>query len=77
MIRELRVVGNIVPIGTHENSNYQHKGLGKSLVQEAERITREEFNESKILVISGVGVREYFRKLGYERDSYYMGKKIA
>ena len=40
-------------------------------------IIREEFNESKILVISGVGVREYFRKLGYERDSYYMGKKIA
>ncbi len=77
MIRELRVVGNIVPIGTHENSNYQHKGLGKSLVQEAERITREEFNESKILVISGVGVREYFMKLGYERYSYYMGKKIA
>ena len=76
MIRELRVVGNIVPIGSHEEINYQHKGIGKKLVLEAERITREEFHEPEILVISGVGVREYFRKLGYGRNSYYMGKKL-
>ncbi len=77
MIRELRVVGNVVPIGIHEKNNYQHKGIGKALVAEAERITREEFGENKNLVISGVGVREYFRKIGYNRESYYMGKNLS
>ena len=45
-------------------------------LEEAERIAKEEFGKKKILVTSGIGVREYYRKLGYERVGAYMGKVI-
>ncbi len=76
MVREIKVVGRVVPIGVHQSSNYQHHGYGKLLMNEAERITREEFGEKRIMVISGVGVREYFKKIGYERMGTYMGKNL-
>ncbi len=77
MIREIKVVGRVVPIGTKNEENYQHHGYGKLLMAEAERITKEEFAEKRCLVISGVGVREYFKKMGYERVGPYMGKVIG
>ena len=53
----------------------QHRGLGKRLVNHAETIGSES-NYNTILIISGVGVRDYYRKLGYElNQSYYMEKK--
>jgi len=73
-IRELHVYGQIANID--KKGNIQHKGYGKSLVQEAEKIASEEFDKNKILVISGIGVKEYYKKLGYEKDSYYMSKKL-
>jgi elongator complex protein 3 len=76
MIREIKTVGRVVPIGQHDQELYQHKGLGKSMLKEAERITTEEFGYDRILVISGIGVREYFRKLGYIRFGTYMGRYI-
>lgn len=45
-------------------------------MEEAERIAREEHNSSKLAVISGVGTRNYYRKLGYELDGPYMSKKL-
>ena len=44
-------------------------------MMEAEKISKEN-NFKKIAVISGVGVREYYRKLGYELDGEYMIKDI-
>ncbi|RLG49204.1 MAG: tRNA uridine(34) 5-carboxymethylaminomethyl modification radical SAM/GNAT enzyme Elp3, partial [Thermoproteota archaeon] len=57
----------------------QHRGFGKALLAEAERIALEEFDKKKVLVISGVGAREYFRKRGYKRldGSLYMMKRIS
>jgi len=75
-IRELHVYGQALPIGSHRKEAVQHKGLGKRLVKEAERIAREEFSMNDILVISGVGAREYYRKLGYRLRGAYMGKKL-
>jgi len=74
IVRELHVYGPEVPIG--KKSNYfQHKGLGEKLLKEAERISkRNGFN--KISIISGVGVREYYRKFGYKLEGAYMCKKI-
>jgi elongator complex protein 3 len=46
------------------------------LMEEAERIAKEEHGSSKISVISGVGTRNYYRKLGYELDGPYMSKKL-
>jgi elongator complex protein 3 len=45
-------------------------------MEEAERIAREEHGSSKISVISGVGVRSYYGKLGYWLDGPYMSKTL-
>ncbi len=73
IIRELHVYGQLVPIGN--DKKIQHSGLGKKLVAEAEKIAKK--NKAKELaVISGVGVRGYYRKLGYKLRNTYMVKKI-
>ena len=46
------------------NDSYQHKGYGIRLMQEAERIARDEFDLRKISVISAVGTREYYSEIG-------------
>lgn len=73
-VRELHTYGEMVAIGKRKRSASQHKGLGKKLMQEAERIARE-VGYKKIAVISGVGVRGYYRKLGYRKVGTYMVKK--
>jgi elongator complex protein 3 len=73
-IRELHVYGQAVPLGEH--GEVQHKGLGKQLMAEAERIAKEEFSCKKMLVISGIGAREYYYKLGYKLDGPYVSKEF-
>lgn len=77
VIREIKVLGEVVPVGTHSEELWQHRGIGRELLREAERITFDELGLNRILVISGVGVREYFRKQGYERVGPYMGKVLS
>ena len=73
IIRELHVYGQLVPMGN--DKKIQHSGLGKRLVAEAEKIAKK--NKAKELaIISGVGVRGYYRKLGYKLKDTYMIKKI-
>jgi elongator complex protein 3 len=77
IIRELHVYGVSVDIGcTPGNDSYQHRGYGVKLMQEAERIVRDEFGLKKISVISAVGTREYYRKIGYYRNGPYMTKNL-
>ncbi len=76
IVRELKVFGKEVPVGEREKEAWQHRGFGRSLMEEAERIAREESGASRMVVISGVGVRNYYRKLGYERLGPYMAKKL-
>lgn len=75
IIRELHTYGQALDIG-EKDIVPQHQGLGKKLIKEAEKITKKEFKLSKIAVISGVGVREYYRKLGYRLKNTYMIKKL-
>ncbi len=75
-IRELHVYGQAVGIGKKDESASQHKGIGKQLIKEAEKIALEDFDMKKIAVISGVGVKEYYRKIGYTNLGPYMGKKL-
>ena len=77
IIRELKVFGSQVPIGDEPKGRWQHRGYGRKLVEEAERIAKDEWSEEGILVMSGVGVREYYGKLGYERVLPYMGKRFS
>ncbi len=76
VIREVHTYGQLVSINSKNKKSPQHTGLGKKLILEAEKIAREEFNLKKIAVISGVGVRDYYRKLGYRLKEGYMVKSI-
>lgn len=76
IIRELKVFGQMLPVGEKPKYEWQHRGYGEKLVRECERITREEFGYKKILVNSGVGARNYYRKIGYRKYGFYMGKKL-
>jgi len=73
IIREIHTYGEITPIGKKKIAP-QHKGLGKKLIKKAEEITKNEFNLNKLSVIAGVGVRDYFRKLGFKLKDTYMVK---
>lgn len=46
------------------------------LMEEAERIAREEHGSDKMVVISGVGTRNYYAKIGYKLDGPYMAKSL-
>ena len=74
LIRELHTYGQLIPIGESGRAS-QHQGLGKLLMKEAEKIS-EEKGYKKIAVIAGVGVRDYYRKLGYKLGGTYMTKNI-
>lgn len=76
IIRELHVYGSTVPVNTKNPINFQHQGFGMLLMEEAEKIALDEHGSSKISVISGVGTRNYYRKLGYELDGPYMSKML-
>jgi len=73
IIRELHVYGELVPVGA--NKKTQHSGLGKKLMKHAEEIAHS-LGVKKIAVISGVGARSYYRKLGYHLQNTYMIKKL-
>ena len=74
LIRELHTYGELIPIGSKKKA-VQHVGLGKRLMLEAEKLAKKK-GYKKIAVISGIGVREYYRKLGYTLDKTYMVKKL-
>lgn len=75
LIREVHTYGQLVPLSKQKLAP-QHRGLGKKLIKETEKITKKEFGLKKIAVISGVGVRAYYRKLGYRLEETYMIKKL-
>lgn len=98
IVRELHVYGSVVPVSNKDPNKFQHQGYGTLLMEEAERIARDEHNSVKIVVISGthqihllialyiapshftsftgVGTRNYYRKLGYELEGPYMSKSL-
>ncbi|KAG7316782.1 hypothetical protein KOW79_020323 [Hemibagrus wyckioides] len=76
IVRELHVYGSVVPVSSRDPSKFQHQGFGMMLMEEAERIARDEHGSSKLAVISGVGTRNYYRKMGYELEGPYMVKRL-
>jgi len=75
LVRELHVYGSEVDIGKRKINAFQHKGYGRKLMEEAEKIAKEQGCD-KIVVIAGVGAREYFYKLGYKLDGPYVSKML-
>jgi elongator complex protein 3 len=77
IIRELHIYGPEVPLSQQQSGAAQHRGLGKQLMREAERICRTEFGVAEIAVLSGVGAREYYRaEFGYSLHKCYMVKSL-
>ena len=78
VVRELHVFGPEVALGNREAKAAQHRGLGKALLAEAERIARQEFQAPKLRVLSGVGARDYYRsECDYSAEGAYMVKALA
>jgi len=73
IIREVHTYGQEAAVG--ESGDTQHHGYGKRLIVEAEKLAREA-GYTKISVISGVGVRDYYRKFGYALENEYMVKAL-
>ena len=74
LVRELHVYGSEAGIGA--DGDWQHKGYGKKLLAHAEELSRDA-GYDKISVISGIGVRQYYKeKLGYHQDGPYVSKRL-
>ncbi len=76
IIREVKIFGQMAEIGKSGKNKWQHRGMGKELISEGERIASEEFDSKRILVMSGIGVREYYRNIGYRRLGPYMARVL-
>jgi elongator complex protein 3 len=76
-VRELKVFGRMVPIHEPAEDRWQHRGFGRRLMLECERIASEEFGAGTLRVTSGVGVRGYYRALGYHLEAPYMVKPLG
>ena len=74
VIRELRTVSQQLPISERGDS-WQHRGYGEKLIGKCMELASDS-GYSKILVTSGVGAREYYRKLGWEREGPYMVRQL-
>ena len=75
LIRELHVYSNLNNVGNNINESMQHKGFGRKLVEQAELIAKKN-NYYKMAIISGTGVRNYYKKLGYNLENTYMIKYL-
>lgn len=76
IVRELKVLGRATPLGKVWRESEQHRGYGTSLMAEAERIAREEWDLRKLFVISALGTKEYYHRLGYDDDGPYMSMSL-
>jgi len=78
LMRELHVYGSIVPLGTGaaDDAEWQHRSFGNRLLREAEETARSG-GFGRLAIMSGIGVRDYYRRQGYERSGPYMVKDLA
>jgi len=78
IVREIKVVGELVPKDSkpYRYTQIQHRGFGKLLMENAEKISFEEFDAKKLAVISGIGARDWFYKMGYKLDGVCVSKVL-
>ncbi len=77
LVRELHVYGEMIPVGSRPDRGvWQHRGIGAKLLRRAEEIAQKQ-GYRRVVVISGLGVKEYYAKQGYERHGPYMAKMLV
>jgi len=77
VLRELHVFGSMLPVGAKPLREWQHRGYGMRLLKAAEEITCEELGLRELVVISGLGVRGYYRRRGYVDDGPYVSRLLS
>ena len=76
LMRELHVYGSLVPVGNNaEPEEWQHRHYGRALLARAEE-TASSAGFLRLAILSGMGVRPYYRRQGYERAGPYMVKVL-
>jgi elongator complex protein 3 len=75
IIRELHVYGQEVPVGLRYQGAWQHTGLGRRLLLEAESLAQRQ-GATRILVLSALGTKGYYKRAGYGYTGAYMGKAL-
>lgn len=76
IVRELKVNGPMVPIGDAPHEEFQHRGLGRRLLEEAARTARDDVGVRRLFVLAGPGVKPYYRRLGYCDDGPYLRRSL-
>ncbi|MBN2127447.1 MAG: tRNA uridine(34) 5-carboxymethylaminomethyl modification radical SAM/GNAT enzyme Elp3 [Candidatus Diapherotrites archaeon] len=77
LIRELHVYGEALAVGKHKETAVQHKGIGQLLINKAEELALNEFDKKKMIIISGLGVKNYYKeKFNYSKKGVYMFKNL-
>ncbi|MCX6656945.1 MAG: tRNA uridine(34) 5-carboxymethylaminomethyl modification radical SAM/GNAT enzyme Elp3 [Candidatus Bathyarchaeota archaeon] len=76
LIRELHVYGRMVPVGEHRGDAWQHKGWGEALMAEAEKTAKERYDIRKMIVMSALGTKQYYARLGYDKEGVYVSKSL-
>jgi elongator complex protein 3 len=78
LLRELHVYGSLVPVGIEaaEQEEWQHRNFGKMLLSRAEEIAQGA-GFGRMAIMSGIGVRPYYRRQGYVRIGPYMVKEMS
>lgn len=75
IIRDFHVFGELVVISKTDSLPDRHKLLGKRLIKEAEKIAKEN-GYKNVAFTCGVGLRTYFKNLGYKLRENYMVKSL-
>ncbi|MFH0849352.1 MAG: GNAT family N-acetyltransferase, partial [Candidatus Bathyarchaeota archaeon] len=74
LVRELHVYGSMTPVGA-PGFEWQHRGWGEALMEEAERVAADR-GMKRMVVMSALGTKEYYRRLGYVKDGAYVSKPL-
>ncbi len=76
LVRELHIYGQMIPLDqTRAGDEWQHRSYGQNLLARAEAAAKAD-GFSKVAIMAGVGIRPYYRRLGYERNGPYMVRKL-
>lgn len=75
VIREVHVYGQSVEIGESGQGKAQHTGLGTQLIERAAVLATER-GYARLVVISAVGTRAYYRKRGFEDGRLYQIREL-
>jgi elongator complex protein 3 (tRNA carboxymethyluridine synthase) len=77
VIRELKVLGWAVDVGNRARGSgeFQHRGLGRALVERAESHAMDA-GYQRLYVLSAVGTRDYYARLGFEPVGPHMAKSL-